>query len=317
MITVIDKLISNYYLIKCKFYSFLKRIKLEIIDKDSFILTKKNKKVIVKKRKLTWQNPLTIKNKLDRIKFEYRNIFLVIKYFNKLEMYNGDKEIDISKEFIINYKGHKIKTDFLQLKELEYGIESYNLQYSLKKGDIVFDFGGYHGVYSIWASAQVGETGKIYCFEPNKENYSVLLENLENNNITNVIPINKGIYNQSGKISFFKRGPGSRIIDSSFKTNTKDSICEIDVIPLSQFIKEKNITKIDFIKADIEGAEIEFVEDYLKNILPLGIKPRMAIASYHYRKDLGTNTSKQIAKEFKKNGIKVNIRNKKHECVFV
>ena len=58
------------------------------------------------------------------------------------------------------------------------------------------------------------------------------------------------------------------------------------------------------------------MDDYLKNILPLGIKPNMAIASYHYRKDLGTNTSQTIAKEFKKNGIKVNIGNQKHECVF-
>jgi len=314
---VIDKLISNYYLTKYKFYSFLKGIKI-IRNNNYFTLIKNNKKLIVKKKELTWRNPLTIKNNFDKIKVEYKNLNQAINLFDKLFSYSVSKtEIDLTKDFEINFFGKTITTDFEQFKEIEYGILWYNKHYKLKVGDVVFDLGGYHGLYSIFASSVVGPNGKIYCFEPDKDNLEILNKNIKDNNLKNIIVEPFAISNKTGETQFFKRGHGSRIVSSDFKTNTKNAIITIRTIRLSDYIRNNKIQKIDFIKADIEGAEIEFVEDYLKNILPLDIKPRMAIASYHYRKDLGTNTSKQIAKEFKDKGIKVNIGNQKHLCVFV
>ncbi|MDD3976365.1 MAG: FkbM family methyltransferase [Candidatus ainarchaeum sp.] len=279
-----------------KFISFIKGITITPVDDKVIRLTKKEKELILRK---------SILGKC-------------ILNFEKVFKYSKDNKINLTKKYFeINFSGKTITTDFEQVKEIDDAILKYNIYYKLKSGDIVFDLGGYHGVYSLWASTLVGPLGKVYCFEPDPINFEILKENIEKNNITNIILINKAISNKNQTQRFFIRGHGSRIVDEAFKTNTKGALCTIPSIPLSQFIKEKNITKIDFIKADIEGAEIEFVDDYLKNILPLGITPHLAIASYHYRKDLGTNTSKQIAKEFKKNGIKVNIGNKKHECVFV
>lgn len=192
----------------------------------------------------------------------------------------------------------------------------YNLYYQLKEGDVVFDLGGYHGVYSIYASLKVGETGKVYCFEPDQINFEILKENIKKNKITNIILINKAISNKNEIKRFFIRGHGSRIVGKDFRTNTKGALTTTNPIMLSEYLTQNQINHIDFIKIDIEGAELEFVDDYFKNIFHLGITPHMAIASYHYKKELDTNTSQTIAKVFKKNDIKVNIGNKKHECVF-
>ena len=171
---MIDKLISNYYLTKYKFYSFLKGIKI-IRNNNYFTLIKNNKKLIVKKKELTWRNPLTIKNNFDKIKVEYKNLNQAINLFDKLFSYSVSKtEIDLTKDFEINFFGKTITTDFEQFKEIEYGILWYNKHYKLKVGDVVFDLGGYHGLYSIFASSVVGPNGKIYCFEPDKDNLEIL-----------------------------------------------------------------------------------------------------------------------------------------------
>jgi len=313
----INNFLEKYIYLNIKISAFLKEIKI-IRNNNYFTLIKNNKKLIVKKKELTWKNPLTIKNNFDKINVEYKNLNQAISLFDKLFSYSISKtEIDLTKDFEISFFGKTITTDFEQFKEIEYGILGYNKYYKLRVGDIVFDLGGYHGLYSIWASSIVGPNGKIYCFEPDKDNLEILNKNIKENNIRNIIVEPVAVSNKTGETRFFKRGHGSRIVSSDFKTNTKDALITIPTIRLSDYIRNNNIQKIDFIKADIEGEEIEFVDDYLKNLLPGGIKPKMAIASYHYRKDLGTNTSKQIAKKFKKNGIKVNIGNKKHLCVFV
>lgn len=261
---------------------------------------------------------VTFKKKNKTLIFRETITKKAIKYFDKIFKYSISDIVDLrNKYFDISFFGCTIKTDFEQVKEIDEAILKYNLYYQLKTGDIVFDLGAYHGLYTVLASQKIGLSGKIYAFEPDPVNFEILKENIEKNNIKNVVLINKAISNKVGNLKFFIRGHGSRLVDDDFRTNTKGALTIISTIKLSDFLSENKIIRIDFIKADIEGTEIEFVDDYLKNILSLDIKPKMAIASYHYRKDLGTNTTQAIAKEFKKNGIKVNIGNKKHECVFV
>lgn len=261
---------------------------------------------------------VTLKKKNKTLIFRETITKKAINYLDIVFKYSISDTVDLrNKYFDISFFGAIIKTDFEQVKEIDEALLKYNLYYHLKPGDIVFDLGGYHGVYSIFASLKIGNAGKIYCFEPDPVNFEILKENIERNKIMNVILINKAISNKEENKRFFIRGHGSRIVGKDFRTNTKGALTNTNTTTLSEFLFKNKINHINFIKVDIEGSEIEFVDDYLKNILSQGIKPNLAIASYHFRKDLGTNTSQAIAKEFKKNGIKVNIGNKKHECVFV
>lgn len=261
---------------------------------------------------------ITLKKKNYTLIFRETITKKAINYFDKVFKYSISDTVDLrNKYFDISFFGSNLKTDFEQVKEIDEAILKYNIYYQLKQGDIVFDLGAYHGVYSIYAALKVGDTGKVYCFEPDPVNFEILKANIERNKINNAILINTAISNEEENKRFFIKGHGSRIVGKDFKTNTKGALTTTNTIALSKYLSQNQINHSDFVKVDIEGSEIEFMNDYLKNVYPLKITPHMAIASYHYRKDLGTNTSQAIAKEFKKNGIKVNIGNKKHECVFV
>lgn len=304
-------MISSFFFNYLKFVAHLHGIKIIDLKNNNFELVKKNKKIIVIKKDFSF------KKRFTKLRSEYKQIIEGIRYFDLIFSYAVENTIDLSSNFYINYLGCKIETNFLQIKEISFAINTYNKHYKLKEGDIVFDLGGYHGLYSILASKKIGDLGKVYCFEPDPNNFEICKRNIENNNLKNIILINKAVSDHSGSNLFFKRGHGSRIVDSSFKTNTKGAMCKIESISLSDFIKKEDLKRIDFIKADIEGSEVELVKDYLEKIFPLGIYPKMAIACYHYRKDLNDNTCSVIAKTFKDNGIKINIDNKKHLCIFV
>ena len=301
------KVYFNY----CRFLGFFKGIKIITLNNNIFELVKNQKKITVRKKDFSF------KKGFKKVRSEYKQLIEGIRYFDLIFSYAVENTIDLSSNFFINYLGCKIETNFLQIKEISFAINTYNKYYKLKEGDVVFDLGGYHGLYSILASKEIGIFGKVYCFEPDPNNFKICKRNIENNNLKNIILINKAVSDHTGSDIFFKRGHGSRIVDSSFKSNTKGSICKIESISLSDFIREEDLKKIDFIKADIEGSEVELIKDYLEKILPLGIYPRMAIACYHYRKDLNSRTDKILRDLFKEKGLSCNVGNGDHLCCFI
>lgn len=62
-----------------------------------------------------------------------------------------------------------------------------------------------------------------------------------------------------------------------------ESLEEISLTTLDDFVKENNITKIDFIKADIEGAE-RLMLSGATNVLKT-LKPKLSICTYHLPDD--------------------------------
>ena len=89
---------------------------------------------------------------------------------------------------------------------------------------------------------------KWYCFEPDLENYSLLLKQSKRNSLENKqICINRGLWDKSGKL-FFEggRATGSRIVP--YKTTDF-----VEVISIDEFI---NMGQCNFIKMDIEGSEL-------------------------------------------------------------
>lgn len=222
-------------------------------------------------------------NKLTKI-FE----ILLDEYFPKSNLNNK------LKCFIHNYdfKPKKFKIFFKKNFEIEYNgfhlefcedpyhdfyivPEGYLREYSFKEGDIVIDCGAYHGAFTLLASKMVGDTGKVIAFEPDDQNFEKLLHNLKLNNIKNVIPINKGVWSDNKTLEFNNKNMAS----SSFFFDDEIKTIKVPVVSLDKEINKLNIKKIDFIKADVEGAEIEMIKGS-SEILTLN-NVNLAIASYH------------------------------------
>ncbi|MBP7088425.1 MAG: FkbM family methyltransferase [Candidatus Omnitrophica bacterium] len=198
---------------------------------------------------------------------------------------------------ITNYRGASLKLDGSY--EDFPAVLNYLSKYTPKKGDIIVDAGAYIGAFAILVSPLIGNEGKIIAFEPDRDNYRRLLYNIKLNNITNIITINKGLWSKDALLEFNHTCTG----DSSFffDPSALSSVLRIPVANLSEELKRLGIKKVDFIKMDIEGAELEAIQG-AKNLLKKN-KVNLAIASYHIVN--GKETRFSVEKNLKKIGYKV------------
>ena len=140
-------------------------------------------------------------------------------------------------------------------------------QSMLFEGAVVFDIGANVGLFSILGSDLVGESGQIWSFEPSKETFEALKENLKLNKCENVIASPIALADSEGVVEMviskdsvtkgFEEDAFKYMDLSSDKTGVEYSNLDIATKrTLDAFIEEHNIKRIDVIKIDVEGAEL-------------------------------------------------------------
>jgi len=127
------------------------------------------------------------------------------------------------------------------------GDQILRLNYNLNKESIVFDLGGYQGDFANNVFKKYNSI--IYIFEPVKSFYEQIVERFKDNEKIRVFNFGLSDKNCETEISLGDDG-------SSVFTNleTKETIVLKDII---LFLEEKNITKIDLFKINIEGGEFD------------------------------------------------------------
>lgn len=165
---------------------------------------------------------------------------------------------------------------------------------ALNEGDIVFDIGTYAGTQTIFFSEKVGQTGKVFAFEPDQNSFKSLKRNIELNSVNNVTALELGLYDFDGKIFFTQGGSmGSQIIESSVKNIDLPSI---NVAKIETIVKKYAIEKVDFVKMDIEGAELNVLKSSVDFINKF--KPRFIIEPHFIK---GVLNLKEIEAFFAEN----------------
>lgn len=121
----------------------------------------------------------------------------------------------------------------------------------VRPGDTVFDCGAHQGVHSILYSKMVGSAGQVVAFEPFPINLEIGRRNANLNNCTNI---------QFHGVAV-SSGCGESVMSITEQCIKLDREVAIDIMPvrlaaLDQFAD----LQPDFIKIDIEGAEIDALE---------------------------------------------------------
>lgn len=236
--------------------------------------------------------------------FNKKNCDVLIGLASKIT--NGFKVISVSNNWQVEMVGLVIHLDYLTNDLLEIGyplVENPNHKMlaclrnpvifegpyltnscRLSKGDYVLDLGANLGLFSLFASKEIGSFGRVFAFEPNMAASSFLLKNLKNNNIDNVNILNYAVGDQNQEVYFNvdqKDTFGSSFIDN--ERLDKDKLQKIWQVSIDNFVLENNIQRVDFIKADIEGAErlmLKGAEQTIKRF-----KPTIAIRIYYLPDD--------------------------------
>ena len=143
---------------------------------------------------------------------------------------------------------------------------------NVKNGDNVVDLGANIGYFTLILAKLVGPTGKVFAFEPDPRNLTLLKKNIEYNNYKNVIIVPKAVSNVNDKCTLYvgQKTFGQNRIYKPEKTDTQKFIpTDSETIRLDDFFKANNLLdKISFIKMDIEGSEFLALSG-MKEILKL------------------------------------------------
>ncbi len=163
-------------------------------------------------------------------------------------------------------------------------------EFKLRKGDIVLDVGAHIGAFTLYASRRVGDEGLVLAFEPDIDNYNILRVNLNANNISNVIALNVAVGSTISTVKFTKILTGyttaHHIANSPiqpFFSSQPYIVVDVGMVTIDFITRRLRLDRIDYIKVDAEGYEIEVLKGALNTIN--NYSPNIVVDVSHYPKE--------------------------------
>ena len=156
----------------------------------------------------------------------------------------------------------------------------------IQKGDVVLDFGANIGLFSA-AAASVG--ARVYGFEPVPfiADYFRQTADLYDGQID---VVNCAVTDHTGEIDFYEVEPGFHDIGESSILNRNVGGGEghfikkkVPSITVDDFVEKEGLERVDFLKADMEGAERYMLQGARKTLQTYA--PKLALCTYHLPDD--------------------------------
>lgn len=144
----------------------------------------------------------------------------------------------------------------------------------LAPGNVVIDLGTYSGLTAIAFSKAAGPTGRVLAVEPDRSNLASCTINIERNRKINklenieLFPI--AITGHSGRIEFSNEGSMGSAPSSIVGTH-RGAVTSVECKTLDELASSTDVDRVDFIKMDIEGSEVDAVaasENFFRRFRP-------------------------------------------------
>lgn len=170
----------------------------------------------------------------------------------------------------LTYIAHLYKAIFRQHhKDLFYT----NMAPLIAKDGIVIDIGGHAGQFSKLFSKYLGTQGYVYSFEPGHYALSILrkVKSIKRLNNLEIVPKALGARREEAQLHIPVKKSGSlgfglSSIARPEDNNRKTVRHKIEIITLDDFVDDKKLQRLDFIKIDIEGGEYDFLKGAEKTL---------------------------------------------------
>lgn len=139
-------------------------------------------------------------------------------------------------------------------------------KYFLTSDSVALDIGANFGQNSCRLNKAIGKgNGHVYCFEPVNSNYRSLETLKKRLKLQNVTIVQKAVSNIPGNASIY-----IPMFDNGFVIATRSTLLNIEgirhrtepvmVTTIDEFVEGNGIAKVDFIKCDTEGNELNVLE---------------------------------------------------------
>jgi len=127
----------------------------------------------------------------------------------------------------------------------------------LRPGDVFYDLGANIGLFSLLAARCVGDSGKVFSFEPDAVNAERLRRNSKRNSFSQITVVESGVWSSTGALDFSMadRASPDRGVGTFLSSDKGAASTPVRVISLDEFVRDG--PPPDAIKCDVEGAEIE------------------------------------------------------------
>jgi FkbM family methyltransferase len=149
----------------------------------------------------------------------------------------------------------------------------------IEPGQTIIDIGANIGYFSLVSSEHIGD-GKIFAVEPTRYGYQELEKNIAINNFSNIIPkkialgsCNQKNVNISYKPDNYTTGDVTGIRSSWLNQEGKVTSVQIetedycDFITLDTFVEQQEINRLDILKIDVDGLELNVLKGGINSIL--------------------------------------------------
>jgi len=131
----------------------------------------------------------------------------------------------------------------------------------LRPGMVVFDLGANLGQYTLLAAHCVGQQGRVHSFEPSERMFRELEFNVTLNGLSALCTLNRvAVSDAPGTARLSRYEEGAEVFGSLGAHRRSEANVigyeEVQTVTLDDYLKDRGIDHVDFIKMDIEGAEL-------------------------------------------------------------
>ena len=148
----------------------------------------------------------------------------------------------------------------------------------IQEGDTVVDLGAHIGVLTVLAATQ-GRGVRVYSYEPVPDNVALLEQNVALNRVSDQVTICPvAVGGARGRRTFGVSVGGMGRLASSLEGL---KYCEVDTVTLQDIFATHGLTRINYLKVDIEAAEYEMFaalpKEHLKRIDRIAMECHLSI----------------------------------------
>jgi len=169
-----------------------------------------------------------------------------------------------AKHLVVSFDGGLIHVD--TSSSIEYHIlfrgchepEIVNLiQRTVRAGDVCLDIGANVGAHALVMARAAGPSGRVIAVEPHPRIYERLLQNVALNRLAHCTTVRAALSDHDGDVDFFGFAEGAfeRGVSSLLPDEQAKQKMVVRAIRGAKFQKELRLSRCDFLKIDVEGAE--------------------------------------------------------------